>query len=153
MCAFREVQRTAEANHLGSRSIPLSIQEKTMTLKCPVCRSRNIETLDYGKKTGATIGIVGGAASGAAGAMSGARLGASVGAMVGPVGIGIGGITGAIIGALLGGTAGGAAGAKIGQVIDERYLDNYHCLNCGHSFDTESAVQVEEAPRALPPRR
>ena len=41
-----------------------------MTFKCPNCRSRNIETLDYGKKTGGAIGLVGGATSGAAGAMS-----------------------------------------------------------------------------------
>ena len=32
-----------------------------MTLKCPRCNSSHTETLDYGQKTGATVGFVGGA--------------------------------------------------------------------------------------------
>ena len=90
-----------------------------MAQQCPVCNSSNIETLDYGKKTGATVGFVGGAASGAAGALGGARVGAAVGMFAGPVGIGVGSVVGAVLGGLLGGTAGGVAGAKIGHVIDE----------------------------------
>lgn len=114
-----------------------------MSIKCPHCSSRNIETLDYGKKTGGTVGFIGGGASGATGAMSGARLGAAVGVVGGPVGVGIGSIAGAILGGLLGGTAGGVAGAKLGQAIDERYLENNHCLNCGHTFGNEALIEAE----------
>ena len=121
-----------------------------MNLKCPICNSRNIETLDFARKTGGAVGFVGGAASGAAGALSGARLGATVGMVAGPVGIGIGSVAGAILGGLLGGTAGGITGAKLGQVIDERILKNNHCLTCDHTFGSDDPNAPADQPRALP---
>jgi hypothetical protein len=117
--------------------LPSYSRRLIMHTKCPLCQSKNIETLDYCKSAGGALGFVGGAASGAAGALSGARVGAVVGMVAGPVGISVGTIAGAILGCLLGGTAGGVAGAKLGQSIDERYLENNHCLNCGHTFGNE----------------
>jgi phage tail tape-measure protein len=118
-----------------------------MTLQCPLCNSRNIETLDYAKKTGATVGFVGGAASGAASALGGARVGATVGMIAGPVGVGVGSVVGALLGGLLGGTAGGITGAKLGQVIDDRLLENNRCLNCGHTFGNADAAEPSDPPR------
>ncbi|MEB0027382.1 hypothetical protein QN375_16620 [Pseudomonas sp. MH9.2] len=47
---------------------------------------------------------------------------------------------GALIGGLAGAATGCIAGAKLGEVIDERVLDNYTCLDCGLSFsDRHSA--------------
>ena len=51
------------------------------------------------------------------------------------------------LGGLLGGTAGGMAGAKLGQVIDERVLENNHCLNCGHTFSNEDVEGLNDQPR------
>jgi len=119
-----------------------------MVMQCPRCKSIHIESLDRAKKAGGAIGFVGGAASGAAGAMSGARVGAALGMMAGPVGASIGGLAGTLLGGLMGGTAGSLAGSKIGQVIDERVLDNYHCLNCDQVFSAEAAYK--RAPRRIP---
>jgi len=121
-----------------------------MVMQCPHCRSIHIESLDRAKKAGGAIGFVGGAASGAAGAMSGARVGATVGMLAGPVGASIGGLTGALLGGLMGGAAGSLAGSRIGQLLDERVLDNYHCLKCDQVFSAEAAQ--EHAPKPIPSR-
>jgi len=39
-----------------------------------------------------------------------------------------------VFGGLAGGVAGGEAGAALGAKLDETYLDNLECLDCGHSF-------------------
>ena len=122
----------------------------TMTMICPKCASRDIETRDVAKKTGGALGLLAGAASGVASAMSGADIGASVGSAVGliagPVGSRLGGLAGTLIGGLLGGVAGGVAGARLGHLIDEQMLDNYHCLACDYRFSLKTA----EAPLLQP---
>lgn len=117
-----------------------------MALQCPRCNSIHVESLDRARKTGGAVGFVGGATSGAASAFSGARVGATVGMAAGPVGASVGGIIGAVLGALMGGTAGGLAGAKLGRLIDDRLLQNHHCLNCDHLFTMESAKQLDIKP-------
>ena len=125
-----------------------------MTDRCPRCNSTQVETLDRAKQAGGALGFVGGAASGAAGAMGGARLGATVGMLAGPVGVSIGSIAGAILGGLFGGTAGGITGAKLGQVIDERILENKHCLCCGHTFSADASEEMnDDAKKGLPRHR
>ncbi len=64
----------------------------------------------------------------------------TVGVVAGPPGMLAGGLLGALIGALVGGTAGGFAGARLGEMVDERVLDNYRCLACGHSFSRRTTV-------------
>ena len=66
--------------------------------------------------------------------MAGAEIGAVIGIAAGPAGVGVGGIAGAILGGLAGAVTGCIAGAKLGEIIDERVLDNYLCLACGHTF-------------------
>lgn len=121
-----------------------------MTTKCPRCESETIETKNYAKKAGGTIGLVGGAASGIASAMSGAEIGAVVGATVGfiggPIGSRIGSLAGAIVGGLIGGAAGCVTGAKLGHVIDEQILDNYHCLDCDYHFSLKRGDDVFPLP-------
>jgi outer membrane lipoprotein SlyB len=56
----------------------------------------------------------------------------------GPAGSAIGGIAGAVLGGLAGGVAGGEAGAALGSRLDDTYLDNLECLDCGHSFRLDS---------------
>ncbi len=120
-----------------------------MALQCPRCNSIHVESLDRAKKAGGAVGFVGGAATGAASAFSGARVGAVVGMAAGPVGASVGGIIGAVLGGLMGGTAGGLAGAKLGRLIDDRLLQNHHCLNCDHVFATDSAKSLDIKPPKL----
>ncbi|MAL97679.1 MAG: hypothetical protein CL583_04420 [Alteromonadaceae bacterium] len=67
-------------------------------------------------------------------------MNAYVGAMAGPVS----GIGGAVIGGLLGGVTGVSAGIILGDVLDEVVLDNYRCLECGHSFSIEPDPEDED---------
>ncbi|CUR45395.1 hypothetical protein BN2364_0954 [Alloalcanivorax xenomutans] len=39
-----------------------------------------------------------------------------------------------MIGGLIGGVAGGEAGAALGDKLDQTFLDNLQCLDCGHAF-------------------
>ena len=39
-----------------------------------------------------------------------------------------------VLGGVLGGSVGGEVGSRIGEKIDQTYLDNHQCRNCGHSF-------------------
>jgi hypothetical protein len=111
-----------------------------MTIQCPSCKSASVMTKDIAKKIGALIGTVGGAAQGVTGAMAWAEVGAVIGVTAGPPGIAVGGIAGAILGGLAGAATGCIAGAKLGEVIDERVLDNYGCLDCGLSFSNRHSA-------------
>lgn len=113
------------------------VQQLYRTVFCPNCSSPNIQTKNYGKKTGGTIGTVAGTAVGISSAMAGAEVGAIVGMLAGPIGIGIGSIAGAILGGLFGGAAGCATGATLGEVIDNTLLDNYHCRDCDFTFNKQ----------------
>lgn len=105
---------------------------------CPVCGSHNILTTDNGQRRGKTIGALGGAAAGVAGTLSGAKAGSAVGATVGfiagPVGVPLGTAAGAFLGGLAGAVSGSFLGAKVGQVVDDTFLDNLRCRDCGHAF-------------------
>jgi hypothetical protein len=114
----------------------LSIGILYMTTQCPRCHSTAVITKDLARKVGALIGTVGGAAQGVTGAMAGAEVGAVIGVVAGPAGAIAGGMAGAILGGLAGAATGCIAGAKLGEVIDERVLDNYGCLDCGLSFNS-----------------
>ena len=103
-----------------------------MKPRCPQCHSQRIETKNYAKKTGGTIGTVAGAASGAAAAMRGAEAAGDPGD--GSTGTLLSIVAGAILGGLVGGVAGCAVGAKLGDVVDNTILDNCHCLECGCRF-------------------
>ena len=123
-----------------------------MTLNCPKCDSRRINTRHYGRRTGSTIGALAGAVGVAASVYRGAELGALAGTLTGPVGTVIGTVTGAIIGGLIGGATGGALGAKLGEVIDFNILDHHRCLECGFTFCSSNAETgpTAQAPQAPP---
>lgn len=104
------------------------------SMNCPSCNSERIDKKNYGKKVGTAVGGTAGFAGGATGATAGAEAGAALGIIGGPVGAIAGGFAGAIVGGLLGAVAGGFAGQKAGEMVDEHILDNYECLDCGHSF-------------------
>ncbi len=105
-----------------------------MIYQCPNCLSERTEARHLARRTGGLIGTIGGSVGGAMSCMSGSRIGMTVGVVAGPPGMIVGGLLGALIGSLVGGTAGGLAGAQLGEVIDDRVLDNYRCLACGHCF-------------------
>lgn len=109
-------------------------QGKYMVYRCPSCHSERIETRNLARKAGGLIGTLGGSVGGAASSLSGAEVGMTVGVVAGPPGMVLGGLLGALIGALVGGTAGGLAGSQLGELVDDRILDNYRCLACGHCF-------------------
>lgn len=103
-------------------------------ISCPCCKSQRLKKLNYGKRTGGTIGTIAGAVAGGASLIGGAELGATVGLVSGPFGIVIGGFAGALLGALVGGATGCSVGSKLGAVVDDRILDNFQCLDCDYSF-------------------
>ncbi len=116
-----------------------------MSEQCPKCLSERIGRNNYGKKVAGVIGASAGVYGGYASAIAGARTGAAVGAIAGPAT----GIGGAVIGGLLGGVTGVSAGVILGDVLDELVLDNYRCLECGHSFSIDADPE-DEAPSNSP---
>lgn len=105
-----------------------------MSVKCPRCNSEHVETRDLASKACGAVGAAAGAAAGVAGALNGAKLGARAGVVAGPAGAAVGTVIGAIIGGLFGAAAGASVGAKVGRVIDEKLLNNHHCLICDYTF-------------------
>ncbi len=105
-----------------------------MNIQCPNCRSSRVMTRNRAKKAVGLIGTVGGTVGGATSSLSGGGIGMTVGIVAGPPGMLAGGFLGMLIGAMLGGTTGGIAGVKLGEIVDERILDNYRCLNCDYVF-------------------
>ena len=57
-----------------------------MTIHCPRCQSEHINTKNYGKKAGSTLGTVAGALSVGAIVVRGAEMGGAAGTLAGPVG-------------------------------------------------------------------
>ena len=110
-----------------------------MNEQCPKCLSERIGKNNYGKKAAGVVGAAAGVYGGYASAIAGARTGAMVGAMAGPVTATRGGV----LGDLLGGATCVAAGIILGDVLDEQVLDNFRCLECGHSFSKESEPEDE----------
>lgn len=106
---------------------------------CPKCQSDRVDARHRARKTGGAVGAVAGTASGVAFALSGAETGAAVGVLAGPAGAVCGAIAGAVIAGLIGGTAGCATGSVFGEVIDDKVLDNFRCLACGHPFSRHKA--------------
>jgi formylmethanofuran dehydrogenase subunit E len=43
-----------------------------------------------------------------------------------------------LLGGLLGATAGSVAGSRLGDVVDEHYLGNCECQDCGAVFTSPS---------------
>lgn len=105
-----------------------------MILQCPSCKSIRIAANHTGRKVCASVGTLAGAASGIAAAASGGRIGLAVGAVAGPAGSVLAGLTGAMIGGAVGAIVVGSAGAALGDFVDENILDNFECLQCGHTF-------------------
>ena len=109
-----------------------------MAHQCPKCGFRNIDTRNYGRKAGAGVGAVAGGTLGylgmASSAFAGAKIGAKAFRATGPAGAAVGAFAGAIIGALAGASAGATLGGKAGSAVDDNLLDNYRCLECGHTF-------------------
>lgn len=110
---------------------------------CPHCQSSQVVTRNHARKVGGTLGAIAGASSGFAAAINGARIGGTLGGRIGliagPPGAALGTVAGAILGGVLGGTAGCSAGATLGELIDEKVLHNYRCLDCKHTFGQASA--------------
>ena len=84
-----------------------------MIIQCPSCQSIQVSTLHNGRRVCGSVGTAAGAASGVAAATSGARVGMTLGYVAGP---------------------GGEAGAALGDKLDQTFLDNLKCLDCGHAF-------------------
>ncbi|MHA6850825.1 hypothetical protein [Ralstonia pseudosolanacearum] len=114
-----------------------------MMTTCPHCQSSQVVTRNHARKVGGTLGAIAGASSGFAAAMNGARIGGTLGGRIGliggPSGAALGTVAGAILGGVLGGTAGCSAGATLGELIDDKVLHNYRCLDCKQTFGQASA--------------
>ena len=116
----------------------LRLSQGALMTVCPVCHSTHVASRHVARQTASAIGGVAGAATGAASTLSGAKVGAAFGAVAGPVGIAVGGLAGALLGGLIGATAGTVAGGQLGDVVDEHYLGNCQCLDCGNVFSSNS---------------
>ena len=104
-----------------------------MTLICPHCQSHRVTTQDVAKKVGGVIGVISGTATGVAAALLSAES-RNQPIPAGPSGLKLVGIATAILAGLAGASSAGSTGARLGEVLDQRLLDNYHCLDCGHHF-------------------
>lgn len=105
-----------------------------MSVFCPKCHSNHIDILNLAKKSIGTVGTLAGATSGAAGVIQGARAGFSVVSALPPGTHPYAQIAAVIIGCLVGGATGCAIGVSLGEMVDENILDNFLCLECGHTF-------------------
>lgn len=99
---------------------------------CPRCHSVHVETRNRARKLGGAIGAVSGA--GSAMIAAGAKARTISGLVGGPAGFAFSGIANAVLVALVSGAASATTGVKLGEVIDEKVLNNYLCLACGHTF-------------------
>lgn len=115
---------------------------RTVIPDCPHCHGGSIVPLNRGRKSAVILGGLAGGISSAATVWNGARIGAAVGAIAGPAGSLLSAVAGAVLAALAGGAAGCAAGAVVGDLIDDKVLNNYRCLDCGHRFSRPSTKDV-----------
>lgn len=102
---------------------------------CPLCLSQQVVSRNWARKTAGAIGCAAGAIGGFYGSLRGAQIGIASGLIAGPAGSAISGIAGAVLGALAGSAVGCEVGTNVGKQLDERMLDNYECLKCGHAFN------------------
>ena len=105
-----------------------------MSIQCPNCKSKHIQSRDFGRKGAGIMGAAAGGACWISHALRGARFGFMVGSHFGPIGSSIGTIGGAIFAGLSGAAAGGVAGSKLGEKLDKRLFNNYQCQQCSHTF-------------------
>lgn len=123
---------------------------------CPRCQSERVVSRNRARKATVTVGGLAGAlasgssawASGRMGARIGLQVGAGLGIVAGPGGPMLGAVAGAMLAALAGAAAGCTVGAALGEFLDDKLLNNYLCLDCGHSFSQASP----HANGAQPPR-
>ncbi len=114
---------------------------------CPLCLSKQVISRNWGRKAGGAIGCAAGAACGFYGSLRGAQIGIASGMLAGPGGSAIGGIAGAVLGALAGTAVGCEIGTNVGKQLDERMLDNYECLDCGHAFSSPHRPNSDYLPQ------
>ena len=105
-------------------------------IRCPTCGSPNIKTKNHAKKIGGTLGTGVGVMSNLSGVAQGTSSGAALAFRFTSSTQPLTRISAAVLGALVGGAVGCATGAAFGQVIDDTILNNYQCLRCHHSFQT-----------------
>ncbi len=126
----------------------------TVVPDCPHCHGGSVVTLNRGRKSAVMLGGLAGGISSAATVWNGARIGVAVGAIAGPTGSLLSAVAGAVLAALAGSAAGCAAGTVVGDLIDDKVLNNYRCLDCGHRFSRLSTKDVMArqpmAPREKP---
>lgn len=113
---------------------------------CPQCRGTNVTTLNHGRKSAVMLGGLAGGICSAATVWQGARIGAMMGTPTGPAGALLSAVAGAVLAALAGAATGCAAGGVVGDLIDNKVLNNYRCVSCGHRFSRASATPVEPLP-------
>lgn len=113
---------------------------------CPLCLSQQVVSRNWARKAAGAIGCAAGAIGGFYGSLRGAQLGIASGLIAGPAGSAISGISGAVLGALAGTAVGCEVGTKAGKQLDERMLDNYECLDCGHAFNSQHSPANDSSP-------
>lgn len=100
---------------------------------CPHCQSTRTEPRHVARRIGGAVGAAAGAGGAVAVALSGAEAGAAAGMIGGP----LGSVAGAILAGFVAGAAGCATGAAFGDTVDQKVLDNWRCLACGHTFSIQ----------------
>lgn len=112
------------------------------TPPCPYCGSLRLTQRRLARRILGFVGTLAGAAGSGLRAWRGAEVGGALGAAAGPPGMTLGVVAGAVLGALAGGSTGCAIGVRLGDAIDNRLLDNLHCLDCGHAFNSASPAEA-----------
>lgn len=114
---------------------------------CPLCLSQQVISRNWARKAAGAIGCAAGAIGGFYGSLRGAQIGIASGLLAGPAGSAISGIAGAVLGALAGTAVGCEVGTNVGKQLDERMLDNYECLDCGHTFSSPHRPNSDYLPQ------
>lgn len=109
---------------------------------CPHCGSLRLTQRRLARRVLGLIGTLAGAAGSGLRAWRGAEVGGALGAAAGPPGMALGVVAGAVLGALAGGSTGCAIGVRLGDAIDSRLLNDLHCPDCGHAFNSTSPAEA-----------
>lgn len=105
-----------------------------MSLHCPSCHSRRIESAKPIMKAGIIVGTLCGAARGALAALAGNRT-SMAGPVATPLTLSVSSLSAVILRGLTGAISGCALGAQLGEQIDRHSPTDHICLSCGTRFN------------------
>lgn len=106
---------------------------------CPLCHSPRVNSRDWARKVVGVIGCAAGAAGGFYGCLRSTHLSLLPPSLaISPSASTLSGVTGAVLSALTGTAIGCEVGTAVGEQIDHYLLNNFECLDCRHTFSSNT---------------